>query len=181
MSGFFRNMTLPRIIILVCLSASCVLGYFVFERTERLAQIERELIMVEKVIRDIQQNAIELERLQALSRDDKFKEDHAAESFIRQVSSDRAVQLGQVKIDIGSKPQGKGIIDKIYTLDPLHKKEQKFRRDQIGNFLYLLEEQGTHVKVTSIDLRPVGKFRAGEISNDEWTYEIKLTSRTKKE
>jgi len=180
-SDFFRNLNLPRFIILICLTASAVLGYFVFERTERFAQIQRELVMVEKVIKEIQQNSMELERLQALSRDDKFKEDQAAESFIRQISGEQVVQLGQVKIQNRAKPQGKGILDKIYELEPQHSKEQKFSRDQIGNFLYLLEERGTGVKVTSIDLRPVGKFRAGEITNDEWTYKIKLTSRTKKE
>lgn len=181
MKGFFSNMNFPRFIILICFLSSAVLGYFVYERTQYLAKVERDLVSVQSVIREIQQNAMELERLQQLSRDDRFKEDQSAESFIREISTNRAVQLGQVDIDNTSKPQGRGIVDKIYTLSPLLKKEQKFRRDQIGNFLYLLEEKGSHVKVTSIDLRPHGKFRAGEITNDEWTYEIKLTSRTKRE
>ena len=95
---FFSNMNLPRFIILICLTSSGVLGYFVFERTERLAEIERELVQVEKVIKEIQQNAIELERLQALSRDDKFQEKSAAEDFIRNMADDPVVKLGQVKI-----------------------------------------------------------------------------------
>ena len=180
MKNFFSNMNLPRFIILICLLSSVVLGYFVYERTQYLDKVERDLVSVQNVIREIQQNAMELERLQQLSRDDRFKEDQSAESFIREISTNRAVQLGQVDINNNSKPQGKGIVDKIYTLSPLLK-EQKFRRDQIGNFLYLLEEKGSHVKVTSIDLSPHGKFRAGEITNDEWKYKIKLTSRTKRE
>lgn len=177
--SFFTNMTLPRFIIVFCLTGSAVLGYFVLEKTERLDQIQIELNKVETVIKSIQQGAIELERLQALSRDDKFQEEQTAEDFIRLTAGDRVVQLGQVGITNKKKSPVKGIEDRIYSISPVHKKEQKFRRDQIGNFLYLLEEQGSHVKVTSIDIKPHGKIRAGEIGNDEWTYDVELTSRTK--
>jgi hypothetical protein len=171
-------MTLPRFIIFGCLMASAVLGYFVFVRMERLEQVKDELVLVKKVIKEIQQDAVELERLQALSRDDKFKEEETAEDFIRAIADQRVVQLGQVKLSNKKKP-GKGVEDHIYTIQPVHKKEQKFHRDQIGNFLYRLEEQGSHVKVTSIVLKPHDKVRPGEFGNDEWTYDIELTSRTK--
>ena len=128
MSNFFGNMNLPRFIILICLLASAVLGYFVYERTQFLAKVERDLVSVENVIREIQQNAMELELLQQLPRDDRFKEDQSAVSFIRDISTNPAVNLGQVDIDNTSKPQGKGIVDKIYTLSPLLKKEQKAMR-----------------------------------------------------
>ena len=179
MKNFFRNMTLPRFIIFSCFTASAVLGYFVFVRMERLKQVKKELVSVEKVIKEIQQDAMELERLQALSRDDKFKEEQTAEDFIRAIADQRVVQLGQVKLSNKKKTPVKGVQDHIYTIQPVHRKEQKFHRDQIGNFLYRLEEQGSHVKVTSIALKPHIKVRAGEFGNDEWTYDIELTSRTK--
>lgn len=181
MKNVFSSMNLPRFIIFGCLAASAVLGYFVFARMERLEQVKKELVLVEKVIKEIQQDAMELERLQALSRDDKFREEQTAEDFIRAIADQPVVRLGQVKLNNKKKTPVTGIQDHIYTIQPVHKKEQKFHRDQIGNFLYSLEEQGSHVKVTSINLKPHGTkaLRPGEIGNDEWTYEIQLTSRTK--
>ena len=181
MRDFFNGMNLPRLIILVCLLASVVLGYFVYERTEYLAKVERDLVSVENVIREIQQNAMELERLQELSRDDRFKDNDASMSFFQSLSADGRVQLGQIIVDNGrDKPQGKGVVDKVYTVKPALK-EMSFDRQRIGNFLFLLEETGNHAKVTSIDLEPHGKFRPGEITNDQWDYTIKVTSRTKRE
>lgn len=181
MSDFFRAMNLQRFLILFCLVGSAVLGWFVYERTERLAEVHRELVQVERVIKEIQQDAIELERLQTLARDDKFQEEQTAEDFIRQTANDRVVLLGQVEITNKRKPLTKGIEDRVYSIAPLHKKEQKYRREQIGNFLYRLEEQGQHVKVTSVEIRPVDRLKPGEIGNDEWTFDVQLTSRIKTE
>lgn len=178
MIDFFRHMNFPRAVILLCLTASAVLGWFVYERSLRLQEIHAELARVETIIREIQEKAMELDELQKISSENKFRDLDMAESFIRETAADPVVKVGQVDITPKTKSPAKGIEDRIYAVRPL-RKEQRFHREQIGNFLYRLEEKGTHVKVTSVEIRPHQKLKPGEIGNDEWTFEAELTSRTK--
>ena len=50
---FFTNMNVPRLVTLVSLIGSCVLGYFVYERTARLEEIHRETAQVPGLVKEI--------------------------------------------------------------------------------------------------------------------------------
>ncbi len=167
MVDFFRNMNFPRAVIVLCLAASAGLGWLAYQRTMRLQEIQDELVRVETLIRQIQERAMELDELQKISSENKFRNLDMAESFIRETAADPVVKVGQVDITPKTKVPYKGVEDRIYSVRPL-RKEQRFHREQIGNFLYRLEEKGTHVKVTSIEITPHEKLKAGEIGNDEW-------------
>ena len=177
---FFRNMNFPRAVIVLCLTSSTVLGWLVYERTQRLAEIQSELVRVERVIREVQERAMELDELQKISSENKFRDMDMAQTFIAATAADPKVKVGQVDITPKPRTPYKGVEDRIYLVRPL-RKEQRFLRQQIGNFLYSLEKEGTNVKVTGIDIKPKDKPKAGEFVDDEWTFELELTSRVKVE
>ena len=57
------NLNFPRLVILFGLLGSAVLGYFVYERTEELKQIESNLKRAPELVSEIQSRALELNAL----------------------------------------------------------------------------------------------------------------------
>ena len=172
------SLNFPRVVILVGLLGSGVLGYFVYERTERLSQLERNLAQAPGMVTTIQAYALELNDLQKQAKNDKFNGIEDAESYIRTIAAMKDVGIGQVTTTRRERPRGKGVRDDIVGIDP-SVKTRAYTRSQIGNFLYKLEADSPRVKVTSFTLTPMGKVKAGEIGPDEWKFEAELTSRTR--
>ena len=179
--SFLRGMSFPRVVFIVSVLASAVLGWFVYQRTQRLRQVERELARVEEVIKEIQEDAIFLDKLMKIADGEVLKGDQDdPETYIRSVAAADRVSVGQVNTTVSKRSPERQIEDRIYTIKPANK-NQRYHRSQIGNFLYKLESDSRRVKVTSLRITPFGKLKAGEIGNDEWVFETDITTRSKVE
>ena len=181
MTEFFRNLNFPRGVILISLFASSALGWFVYQKTQRLEGIKRDLTLVEGLVKDIQTRGIELDNLQKSASGELLKgEDYDAETYIRQIAADDNVNIGQVTINPSKKSPSRQFEDHIYKIAPSNKK-QRHSRSQIGNFLYKLEADSRRVKVTHLKITPLDKVKPGQIGNDVWTFEASITTRTQVE
>lgn len=179
--GFFRNLNFPRGVILISLVTSAAFGWFLYQKTERLDEIKRELTLVEGLVKDIQTRGIELNNLQKSASGELLKgEDYDAETYIREIAADGNVNIGQLLINPSKKSPSKQFEDHIYKISPSNKK-QRHSKSQIGNFLYKLEADSRRVKVTSLQISPLDKTKPGEIGNDVWSFEASITTRTKTE
>ena len=69
---------------------------------------------------------------------------------------------------------GNGIVDRKFTLKPVVR-DKGWSKQNIGNFLYMLESNSQQVRVTRVKLTPPSssrKSRPHEIPPDLWTYDI---------
>ena len=179
MKNFFARMSFPRAVILFCSIGSLVLGVLVTLRSRRLSEVEEELKRVPAIVKEIQTDAYRLSDLLRDAGQDKWKAQSEPESYIRAISVDGKINMGQIDITKVVKSPARGIEDKIYKMTP-QTKTMRYTRAQIGNFLYKLEADSRRVKVTRLKLTPYGeKIAPGEIGKDSWVFEAELTTRTK--
>ena len=61
--SMLSTMSFPRWMILSCALATPVLGWFAWQKTEQLNELEQELAMVPTLVREIQTKAIQLDTL----------------------------------------------------------------------------------------------------------------------
>ena len=179
MKAFFGNLNFPRVVILLSLIASGVLGWMVYERSARLAQVEADLTRVPQLVKDIQELGFKLTDLQELASGSEGGEDFDFDPFIRRTAADGFVGIGQVKIDPRTDDYTREVVDRIYKIR-LASKNQRYNRGRIGNFLYKLEADNRRVKVTNLKLTPFESIKPGEIGADQWQFEASITSRTQK-
>lgn len=176
MKRFLAAMTFPRWVILVSLLGSCALGWIVWQKTTRLEQVQRELAQVKPLVREIQENALRLNALQQAADKEGLKGESDPELYIRRVAQQEHVNIGQVVITPRTTTPVRGVEDRHYGIRPANRSES-FRRGNIGNFLYKLEDDSRRVKVTELKLTPVARVKPGEIGPDDWTFEATITSR----
>ena len=175
MKQFFARMSFPRAVIVFCTLGSLALGALVFLKERRLSQIETELQRVQEVLKQTQINAYRYDELERQSRDEKFKGQSAADTFIRNTAQQDKINMGQVDITNKTTNFAPGVDDKIYTVKPGSKRNHSLL--QIGNFLYTLEKDSSRVKITRLKLTPAEKLSPGEIGKDQWIFEADLTTR----
>jgi hypothetical protein len=170
------KLNFPRAVIVLCSLGSLALGWFVYERSERLAQVESDLARVEGVVRSISEHAYRVNDLMRISSDEKFKAQGDIESYIRRVAADGKINMGQVDVNRRTDNPSKEIEDVVCTIKPMAK-TQRYTRGQVGNFLFKLESDSRRVKVTRVKLTPYERLSPGEIGDDYWVFEAELTSR----
>lgn len=178
--SFFQRLSFPRVVILVCGLGSAVFGFLVYQRTNRLAEVQTELVKVKDVVKEIQTDAYRLAELQRSASAEKFKGQDEPETYIRQVATDGNINLGQVQITSSTKTPARGLEDRVYKITPAEK-SQRFTLGQIGNFLYKLEADSRRVKVTYFKIQPFEKVTPGQVSKGAWSFEAELTTRSKDE
>lgn len=175
------SLNFPRIVIIVALSLSGALGWLVYQRANRLEEIQTELKQVPNLVRDIQKLGIELNNYQEAASGEILKgEDYDAETYIREIAADQAVNIGQVRTQPSTKSPYRDVEDHIYKIQP-DTRNPRFTRSQIGNFLYKLEADSRRVRVTSLKLTPANKIKPGQIGDDIWTFDAAITTREKVE
>lgn len=176
MKNFLASMTFPRWVILTSLLGSCFLGWVVWNKTRRLAEVEVELARVKPLVQKIQENALRLNALQKAADKEGLKGEGDPELYIRRVAQQDNVNIGQVVITPRTTTPEKNIEDRHYGIRPNNRTE-RFTRLHIGNFLFKLEEDSRRVKVTDLKINPVERVKPGELANDSWTFEATITSR----
>lgn len=176
--GFFEQMNFPRWVILIMLTASAVLAWFVSESSARLDEVELELKQTPSLAQEIQKKALRLDALQSLADKEGMKGETNPELYIRKIAALPNVSIGQVNVNPSRYTPFKGVDDFRYKVDPTSKTDS-FSRQKIGNFLYMLEAETRKMRVTSVEIDPANRVRMGEIGGDRWTFEVQLTSRQK--
>ena len=180
MKNFFGKLNFPRVVILLCTLGSLALGALVFQRVQRLSQVQTELHQVPNLLKEIQTEAYRLSDLERIASAEKFKSQSEPETYIRTIAADDKIKIGQVEFNQSTNSPFKGVEDRVFKIKP-QTKTQRYYRSQIGNFLYKLESDSRRVKVTSVKLTPFEKLDPGELGKDEWVFEVELTSRAKVE
>ena len=180
--SFFKNMTFARFVIVVGGLLVIGMGVLDYMMRQRLTDAELEAKRAPDVVQDIQRLGIEVDRLQKAKSAEGLTALGDPEVYIRATSQKDKVNIGDVNINVASKPQSAGVEDKIYTIQPKDKR-RSYNRTEIANFMYSLEENSRRVVVTNIDIDPAGKraIKPHEISSDDWTFELELTSRQRRE
>lgn len=177
MKDFFANMNFPRAVIVVSLLASVVLAYLLLDYRGRLDEMNVQKLSIKGDIRGIQERALQLDSLQTTASGDKILgAENNLEMYIRSACTNEAIGLGQVETIPTTSTVSKEIEDRKIRIRPANK-TARYRRGQIGNFLYKLEADSPRIKVTTFKLTPVDKVRPGEIGQDIWTFEAEITSR----
>ena len=181
MKAFFANMNLARWIILLSLLGSIGLGFFGFRlRQKRIALQESLEVDVPLLAVDLLKLSREYSTLSKEASREGLIGQADPQSYITEISARREVELGQ--IDIGTpRPTtpAKGVIDRKFVIRPSVRDRAEMRL-RIANFCYMLERDSRRVKVTRIHLDPEQKnLKPHEVSNDQWRWEIDVTSRQK--
>jgi hypothetical protein len=178
---FFRSLSFPRAVILVCMLASVPLAWAGWTRSQRLARVEDELQRVPNVVREIHTLAIQYEKLNERKSGEGLTGEGQLDSYIRRAATTPEVRVGSVDLSPSSKKQGGGIVDNTVSIKPSNKKKA-YTRSQLANFFYKLEGDSHRVRVTSLELQPLDtRLKAHEVLDDSWTFSLTITSRQKEE
>jgi len=179
MKQFFANMNLARWIVVLSILASIGLGVFGWKLHERRLQLEGALVTdVPKTAQDIQVASRRYSRLYKEFEREGLKAQDNPEQYIRSLASNPKVGLGSVNVLSKKDTRANNVADLKFTITPLESKAAH-NRDRIANYMWLLEQESRRVRVTSISLDQKGKFEPWETGNDQWEWEIEVTSRQK--
>jgi hypothetical protein len=180
--AFFTKMTFARVVIVAGGLLILGMAWVDYKMRQRLDEVEVEVARAPSVVQEIQQLGLEVDRLQKAKSAEGLTALGDPEVYIRSMSQKDKVNIGDVDINVSNKAQSAGIEDKIYAIKPKDKR-RAYNRTQIANFMYSLEENSRRVVVTNIDIDPAGKksIKPHEIGSDDWTFELELTSRQRRE
>ena len=181
MREFFTGMNFPRAVILLSFLASAALAWFDFTLGERLTEYKREeSTLAPDAVKSIQEKAIKLTQLQKQRDDDGLSGQKQPTNYARTIAQNDNVRVGQVDVQpLSPDSLGNGIVDRKFTIKPVVK-DKGWSKQNIGNFLYMLESNSQQVRVTRVKLTPPSSSRKNkphEIGADLWTYDIEITSR----
>ncbi len=180
--SFFKNMTFARFVIVAGGLLVLAMLWLDYSMRARLSDVELEVMRAPDIVQEIQRLGIEVERLQKAKSKEGLTALDDPEVYIRSTSQKDKVNIGDVNINVTTKSRSDNIEDKIYSILPKDKR-RSYNRTEIANFMYSLEENSRRVVVTSIDIDPAGKraLKPHEIGSDDWTFELELTSRQRRD
>ena len=173
-----KNMNLARAIILLSILGSLALGWMSWTRNQKLTELEFALKnKVPDLGEEIQMLAARHTLLAKERSEDGMVGQDNAETYIYEVAANDRVAIGDTKITPSEAVPRKGVVDKKYRIRPSDR-ERPYRRKNISNFFYRLEEKSRRVKVTDIKIEPAQKrLKDHEIPEDRWTFDVEITSR----
>ncbi len=177
--AFFRNMTFPRVIILLSVIGGGVLAYLYTQQTARVDELKQEVSEAPEVAHEIQVRAMQLRELQRKLEKENLDLLENPDLYIRKVAQQKNVDIGNVEIDPKEDEISTGIVDKKYSIEPQEKRRGK-DLTRIANFLYQLEEGSRQLRITHLKLSQPKSVRPHEIVGDLWTFEAEATLRRRK-
>lgn len=184
MKRFFTSLNMERWVILVSLIAALGLGgvgYFKFRR-ERVELQDALAIEVPKTAQDIEVLAQRYSKLYKEADLQGLYGQNDPQSTIRDLATRAETGLGQIDLPTPSESTPRrGVKDIKYTIRP-QDRNRAFDRNRIANFLYLLEFETHHLRVTRVRLEVDPKnLKPFEMppERDLWRWEGDVTSRQK--
>jgi hypothetical protein len=181
--GIFAKLNFARSVILLSFLGSAVLGWFVWQQRQELQELERTLNRAPERLQRLQAQALQVADLERQAASEGLGRQSDPETYIRSIATDREVKVGQVETDPRERT-GSGYRDMIMDISPNKGAgQQSFALWQIANFMYLLESRSRRVRVTEVEIEPVGTRgrREHEVLSGEWTFDISMTTREKVE
>ena len=176
-----------RIMIVLLLAGSAVLGYLVLEQRKVLGRFDAALARggdVERLSEEVLQRGYQYSQYKERSAREGVKGsgDDSVATYVYEIAARNAVLWGNPNI---TKPRSStqltGYTDTTYSIDP-KEKDAWFDRARIANFFFLLESESRRMRITNIDLRPAQRNVAPhEVPEDRWTVDFQLTLRDRKE
>lgn len=181
--AFFKSFNFVRLIILLSIAGSCVLGYLAWGQRQQIEELRSALARggaIERVVGEIKQNALLYSELVEERDADQLSEMKNTETYIQRMKNKDHVELGQISIQPSERPTGtRGVVDMTYRITPADK-DEAFRKTKIANFLFSLEQNSPQVRVTDIKISNTERRPEPEaIPPDLWTFEAVITSRQK--
>ncbi len=181
--SFLKEMTLARLMILICIPGSIVLGYRAWTQHELINTTRVALEQggeFEDLTRQIQQNSRKYSQLVHERESDDLVALDNMDSYIRSHAQKNTALLGEVSVTPSEKSYG-SFVDKSYRTQPSNNdKDRAYSRTAIGNFFYTLENDSARVRVTELEItNSARKIDAHEIPADTWTYKATITSRSR--
>ena len=185
--SFFRDMTFARVMIVVCLLGSGVLGYFVFQNHQKIRSTSKALEPgggIEQLVRDIQRQSKEYSQLYEKKDDEKLRGQASPNTYIVKIATGDHVDIGRVDIDADEKDVTKDIVDNVYSITPTEK-DFMYTRVHIANFLWSLENESRKVRVTKFKMDALNaegkpRLKPHEIPTDSWKFTCEMTSRQRR-
>ena len=193
---FLREMTAMKFMILLCVVAAGVLGWFGWEQHQRVKELRGYLGLtaqeelkpakskVEEEAENLQMAATNFTALTKELEGDNLRGANSPMTVIRGVASNSKIALGAIDIDPRESP-GRGFVDKTYAIKPKNLSSESreaptFQRTQLANFMFKLEEGSKRVKVTNFRIsQPKKSLKPEEIPNDRWAFTATVTIREK--
>ena len=188
MKALLANMNLARWVILASLLGSIGLGWWGWGlHSERVAIEEALELDVPRTAQNIQVLSMRHSKLDADVALEGLRGQDNPDTYIRRLATHQKVALGGVRINaMAERSPRKGVVDRKYSITPQEAKKTGrgavgFDRARIANYLWLLEQQSRRVRVTNIRLDPVQKTEPWIPTEDQWDWDIEVTSRQKLE
>lgn len=180
--GFLGKLNFARVVILLSFLGSAVLGYFVWAQNQELTELERDLGRAPLRLQKLQSQALQVADLERQAASEGLGRQSNPEDYIRTIARDPDVTMGSVETNPRTR-SGRGYKDTIFDITPDTRNNDTFTLGQIANFMYLLESRSRRVRVTEVEVRPVGtrSRREHEVLSGDWTFEISMTTREKTE
>lgn len=184
--SFFRDMNLERWVILLALLAALGFGGVGFFKY-RAERVELEQALETRVPKLAYEVQVKAQRYSKLYKDADLSGlgsgSSTPESFIRDLAANERTRLGQ--IDFASPTEAtprKGVKDVKFAFYPPGR-NKAFGRQNIANFLYLIESENRRLRVTRVklDIEPKSlkphEMPPGDA--DKWRWEADVTVRQK--
>jgi hypothetical protein len=182
MKSFFQKMNLARAIILFAVVGSIALGLNGWNQHKRLADLRDDLdVDAPKLVRELIRLGHQHTQLQRSKSKEGLGQQSEFGTYIRTAANKDGVEIGEIKLQGQMFPRSPGVNDNTQTITPSDR-ERKYERYRIANFLYSLERDSHHVKVTHIKMNVAEKnLKYHEIPEDLWTFDAAATSRERTE
>lgn len=184
MSAFLQSLNFARVMMLVALLGSLVLGYTGWNQYQTLEGLRDDLsARMPEFVRKLEDAGRRHSQLAKNYDKEALKGQQNLQSYAMQCATDDRVEIGDIdpqpSIDKNAGP--KGIEDQKLMIKPKDPK-RGYTRLRIANFLYRLEEQSRRVKVTDLEFTLSGsKVAKHEVPEDSWTFSCEITSRQRRE
>ena len=174
------KLNFARVVILATFLGSAVMGYLLYQQSQRLEAVERTLRRAPAQLQALQGKALQVAELIRQTADEGLGRQADPELYIRQIANDGDVEAGQVETKFDDR-DGPGYKDNVFSITP--SRDRTFGLGQIANFMYLLESRSRRVRVTEVEIKPVGQrgLKEHDVLPGQWTFELEMTTREKVE
>ena len=194
--SLLKNMSAMKVMIILCVVAAGVLGWFGWEQHKRVDHLRKylgvnaqdELVAPKAEVElDAELLQIAASNFTALTKElegDDLRGDSSPQSYIRKIATNGKIALGGVDIDPRDS-EARGYTDSTYAIKPRplssnSRVAPSFQRTQLANFMFKLEEGSKRVRVTNFRIQASDKALKPEtIPQDRWTFTGTVTIRNK--
>lgn len=178
MKAFFEGMNFVRAVMLLCFVAAAVLGYLVREGRAEVVELRDQVNrQAPLLVNEIQNQAVLLDQLRKVASGSEFEAISNPNSYLLSISTDNLVAIGDLNFDPGRvKSNAPGTEDRILGFAPTDRK-RSFRRANISNLFYSIEQKSPFAIVTKFSMRLIKKTKPNEHPADAWSFDGDMTIR----